>query len=79
MLFENEMFPLYKERKQVSDEVIHSIKHYFNKSTSNVEGLSLQALLKLPKPSSKIQVTLTFFIYNINSVLTHQGIHLGDQ
>lgn len=49
MLFENEVFLFYKERMQVSNEMIHSPKHYFYKSTSNVEGLSLQALLKLPK------------------------------
>lgn len=69
MLFENEMFPLCKERMQVSDEAIHSLKHYFYKSTSNAEGLSLQALLKLPKPSSKIQVTLTFFLYTLTPCL----------
>lgn len=66
------MFPIYKERMQVSAEVIHSLNHYFYKSTSNVEGLSLQALLKLPQPSSKTQTTLTFFLYNINPMLTHQ-------
>lgn len=70
------MFPIYKERMQVSAEVIHSLNHYFYKSTSHVEGLSLQALLKLPQPSSKTQTALTFFLYNINPMLTHQGTHL---
>lgn len=77
MLFESEMFPLYKERMQVSDEVKYSLKHYYYKSTSNVEGLSLQALLKLPKPSSKIQAIL--FLHNINPVFTHQGSHLPEK
>lgn len=77
MLFESKMFPLYKERMQVSDEVKYSLKHYYYKSTSNVEGLSLQALLKLPKPSSKIQAIL--FLHNINPVFTHQGSHLPEK
>lgn len=76
MLFENEMCPLCKERMQVSNEMIQCLKHYFYKSTSNVEGLSLQILLKFPKPSGKIQMTLTSFLYNINPVLTHEGVHL---
>lgn len=50
MFCDNEVFLLQKQRMGISDvNVIQSLKHYFYKSTSNVMGSSLKALLELPK------------------------------